>query len=180
LPLLFAPLAIDEEGFGAALGRLLLLGRLLFEAVRLSPLPAEGLGEAATGPLGLALPLLFAPLAIDEEGFGAALGRLLLLDRLLFEAVRLFPLLAEGLGGAATGPRGAALEGREVTLEEGFGALEGPLALLLLLLFEGFAAGRGVGAEEILGALLGGLLGRAAGRASGCRLFLLLLLVSGR
>jgi hypothetical protein len=82
--------------------------------------------------------------------------------------------------------RGAALDeglgllsesGFLAMFEEGFGALEGPLALsLLLLLFEGFAAGlaagRGAGAEETLGPVFDGALWRATGRASGFRLLL--------
>jgi hypothetical protein len=68
------------------------------------------------------------------------------------------------------------------TFEEGFGAFDGPLALLLLFdgLAEGFAGGRGAGAELIRGALLGGELWRATGRASGFRLLLLLFEAAGR
>ena len=140
------------------------------------------------------MPLLLPPFDTDEDGFGVALGRLLLLGRLLFEAVRLFPFPADGFGAAAMGPRAVAPEGREVMLEEGLGlllaesgflatfdeglgALEGPLALPVLL-FEGLTAGRG--AEEILGVLPGELPGRGAGRTSGFRLLLLLLFATGR
>jgi hypothetical protein len=89
--------------------------------------------------------------------------------------------------------RGAALDeglglpsesGFLAMFEEGFGALEGPLALSLWLLFEGFAsglaAGRGAGAEETLGPVFDGALWRATGRASGFRLLLLLLFAVGR
>jgi hypothetical protein len=195
-----------SDGLGALFGRRSELGPRASSRLLLSP-PGRG-AFAATLPRGLAAGV--DPLAIAEEGLGAALGRSLparslsfgrLSGRLLFALGRLSCLPAAGLGAAATAPLGAVLDGRGAALdeglgllsesgflamfEEGFGALEGPLALsLLLLLFEGFAAGlaagRGAGAEETLGPVFDGALWRATGRASGFRLLLLLLLAVGR
>lgn len=138
------------------MGRLLAVGRA---PARLLSLPGRE-AFVAILPRGLALPWLFEP-PTAEDGLGPALRRFATFGRLLpLPPALLFP--AAGRGAAATGPRGAALEGRDPTLEEGLGLLvalgllaifeeglgplEGPFALFWLL--EVLAAVRGVGAER--------------------------------